>query len=1145
MDSGTHQFAGRKCVWLALTGAALALGCGQKTAEPFALSVERAPLTTSFRQGDSGYSGVSDIYISSQNGGNGFNDGTSTEMLTWKATGSSPYETRSLVRFDNLSLPAGAQVTSATLTLTFENWWTGFTLRGYYLKSHFNATHQGPLGWLNRDAGLAWNTPGAKGSGTDIIAGTSFSNSSWTGNGDETKTFALDTAVVQSWLDNPAANNHGIVLVNDESDDKYLRIYTSDDSNVNRRPKLSIDYTVGSGSGCQTGAVSTWQSNAFTSGSSPFTVTFDATPSVAPTDAVVGLSSGDADAFSDLATIVRFNAQGTIDARNGGSYAALSSVTYSAGTAYHFRLVVDTAAHTYSIYVTPNGATETTIGSGYAFRTEQNTVSSLDRWTPTVDPAGTGTLSVCNFNSTGGGTNPPPPGSHPRIFLDTATLQALRNKAPGNAAWNHLHDVCTSYLGGQTHGVCTGGSLCNPYPNLPDVGEGYQGDGYLDAVLNLGVCYQIGASLGEDVTAFGARGAGILSKMTEFTNYARDEGYGIRNFGVGMAIGFDYLYPALTSPTAKSQIIQSLNTWLTWYETSGLARSEPHANYFSGYYATKAYASIATKGDDDPNADNQWNDFVNRLQYGQNGALHGGVAAYSTANLKGGGWYEGWQYGNLGVQNMSLPSLAAKTAKGLDLIGDSAHPYHYPLESARHILHFTWPSRDNLDDRDTLHTGSICPSNTRPYGQLVTVVAAMLSKWGDSFAPYFHTFARQVRTASGAVATAPWADFLFWDSTASELDYATTEPKSYAATNYVSMRSGWDTSATWASFRAAPYVVAQASTEQYPDAGAPAIVRGNTALLVNPSYLHTCYSGPQFNDQDQIHDEIYSSNPNRPNYQRIFNDFYNGTGPNRNFTSVDDNPAPTTRISHFDDKNGYVFARAEGLADTFNGNASLGSWSRDFVYLRPSTFVVYDRTVLTSVVDPHMNWHFPPVPTLASPPSSGAVRYNVTDGAGTFNGAITTVLPANANVSSPINVFSGNKMYRLEVRSPSPSADMRWLTVFDTGASSGAIGLSTAIQTTNVNGVRITAAGGNFVTLFGTGLVGTTISGSINFAMPAASTKVVIADLVPTTTYTVTATPSGGNLNVVVQTGTSSLQTTQHGVLYVNVSSTGAVSAGT
>jgi len=121
---------------------------------------------------------------------------------------------------------------------------------------------------------------------------------------------------------------------------------------------------------------------------------------------------------------------------------------------------------------------------------------------------------------------------------------------------------------------------------------------------------------------------------------------------------------------------------------------------------------------------------------------------------------------------------------------------------------------------------------------------------------------------------------------------------------------------------------------------------------------------------------------------------------------------------------------------------------------------------------------------------------------------------------------------------------MRWLTVFDTGASAGAIGLSTAIQTTNVNGVRITATGGNFVTLFGTGLVGTTISGAISFTMPAASTKVVIADLAPSTAYTVTATPSGGNLNVTVQTGSSSFQTTQHGVLYVNVSSTGGVTAG-
>jgi hypothetical protein len=98
-----------------------------------------------------------------------------------------------------------------------------------------------------------------------------------------------------------------------------------------------------------------------------------------------------------LAGIARFNTSGKIDARNGGAYAAATSVAYSAGVSYHFRLVVNVAAHTYSIYVTPAGGTENTIGTNYAFRTEQNGVTNLADWSAYVDSASSGSLMACNF----------------------------------------------------------------------------------------------------------------------------------------------------------------------------------------------------------------------------------------------------------------------------------------------------------------------------------------------------------------------------------------------------------------------------------------------------------------------------------------------------------------------------------------------------------------------------------------------------------------------------------------------------------------------------------------------------------------------------------------------------------------------------
>ncbi len=137
-----------------------------------------------------------------------------------------------------------------------------------------------------------------------------------------------------------------------------------------------------------------WSNNSIVAQSGTFSAEFDMTANSANIDSVTGLSNGSAAAWSDLACIVRFNTGGTIDARNGGVYQADNSLSYSTGTVYHVRMVVDIAAHTYSIYVTPDGSGEITIGTDYAFRTEQNSVTVLDN---RVAYSNTGTMTIDNF----------------------------------------------------------------------------------------------------------------------------------------------------------------------------------------------------------------------------------------------------------------------------------------------------------------------------------------------------------------------------------------------------------------------------------------------------------------------------------------------------------------------------------------------------------------------------------------------------------------------------------------------------------------------------------------------------------------------------------------------------------------------------
>ena len=162
----------------------------------------------------------------------------------------------------------------------------------------------------------------------------------------------------------------------------------------------SVQLIVGPANVCTTtNPTATWNNFAFPARSGTFTATFDATPSVAGQSSAVALSQGVQTTYTGFANIVVFTTAGTIQARNGGAYTAASTIPFSAGVKYHFRLAINVTAHTYSIFVTPAGGSEITVGSNFAFRTEQNTVTSLDHWGSLVNATPGGTLQVCNFTT--------------------------------------------------------------------------------------------------------------------------------------------------------------------------------------------------------------------------------------------------------------------------------------------------------------------------------------------------------------------------------------------------------------------------------------------------------------------------------------------------------------------------------------------------------------------------------------------------------------------------------------------------------------------------------------------------------------------------------------------------------------------------
>jgi hypothetical protein len=147
-------------------------------------------------------------------------------------------------------------------------------------------------------------------------------------------------------------------------------------------------------SSCVT-ASTTWQNAAFPTQTGTFTATFDGIPAAQGINSVMALSPAAGMVYADFATLARFNSTNGIDARAGGGYNTPNpTIPYVAGNTYHFRLVVNIPAHTYSAFVTPSGGMEATIGTGLAFRTEQNTATSLANFGVY---AGSGSNMVCNF----------------------------------------------------------------------------------------------------------------------------------------------------------------------------------------------------------------------------------------------------------------------------------------------------------------------------------------------------------------------------------------------------------------------------------------------------------------------------------------------------------------------------------------------------------------------------------------------------------------------------------------------------------------------------------------------------------------------------------------------------------------------------
>jgi hypothetical protein len=677
--------------------------------------------------------------------------------------------------------------------------------------------------------------------------------------------------------------------------------------------------------------------------------------------------------------------------------------------------------------------------------------------------------------------------------------------ASGDSGWATLRARCDSDASGSVEQPSG-----NAYPDAPNIGQGYQGDGYFPEILALGLCYRTAAGVDAASAAkWAAAGSRLLAAMATppgsgGESPSTDDGYGIRNYGIGMAIGYDWLSPALDA-TTRAAVASALETWIGWYDKSGFINNEPIGNYFAGYLFAKGAAAIALEGSD-PNADTWWSDVATRLW----GQLAG--PAYKTS-LAGGGWPEGWQYGPLSVRNVVGFLWAAQTGKGMSWWTD------VPLArgEAEYIGEFAWPSRKHMDDRGTVHAQNVLG----PSSSTVAMMATVLDAQGDAFAPSAHGIASDIRAVTGE-SIDPWQAFLFWDPSARSTS-PTALPTSYFASGpgHVAMRSSWASNATWASFVSGPYIDAPDSGEQYFDEGSLAIAAGDSPVLVNATGWLPQAAGSD--GENFVYDDTWGSRT------RLLNNTFYVAG------AVQIGADPTqasTHVERYEDGGGYVRARGAKLEQEYTGGA-VTQWVRDVAYVRPGRFVVYDRTTVPSGgTDQWIAWHVPGTPTRSTS-ADGTPRFDVATG-----GTIRALLPRNTNIST---VGALNAVTRIELHAPAAAQD--WLTAVSVGESPEVVRLSAAdgnVTSGSVVGAQFAGGARESVVLFAADHAAVAPSSGADYAVAqAADADHVIFDLVPGA-YTVTSTPTNGKLAIHVASG-GSMHTTPNGTLAFSVTAAGAV----
>jgi hypothetical protein len=540
-----------------------------------------------------------------------------------------------------------------------------------------------------------------------------------------------------------------------------------------------------------------------------------------------------------------------------------------------------------------------------------------------------------------------------------------------------------------------------------------------------------------------------------------DSGYGMRTFGVYSALAYDWLRgaPGMTDGV-RERIRRRLTQWLGWYDEHGYLRDQPFANYYWGYLTALSFAGLAAAGDA-AEAD-QW------LAAAQSELSKRVLPAFRD-RLRGGGWPEGWQYGEYTTLEIAMVCRAFAMA-GVDV----AEKVPWLGQTVSHHAHALLPDGMTVYDGGTWGER---PTKSSGLGMAALSVALEgVDETRAAEARWMSAHALPPLTREQA-----WVRLLADRPGAAERSPRDAQQLSLhlPGQGLTFTRSDWSPAAVWASFQAGPPL---AEDHQDADQGHFELVRGSDALLVDGG-------GSEGSATINHNTLLIDDRGEAMNYT-----------PNQGVWGTE---VKTTRFG--DD--GVVTLAVGEIGDAYSPKCALSGCdkraveklTRSFVFVRPSLLVVDDRIVLAN-------------PSYGATWAAHVTRNPEIDGArlgvviGSSRLDLETVEPAQVGpraVREPTPSGDGSHrlnqpwgpMWRIETPSPAGQRERRFLHVMSASAADAAKPTNLRVSGQGVRGVLSRGPQRAIAVLFADG------TGPAELRLPGGAEVVVVAGLAPGARY--------------------------------------------